>query len=157
MTRHPEHGIVWLFTESEEAIMLDILGGLPLMTCVADANEKSCHRCRATLSSIKEGEIWYCQFYEDYCGACYTLEVPNLQERVRCGRDRERKMPHHIGKLKEQIVAHRHFGQLDGLTRMQYEECSKTGPRKRGARIYDNNQYMRNLWKHLYHGKEKPL
>lgn len=61
------------------------------------------------------------------------------------------RMPHKITDVINNIETHRNFNGLSHMVLLQYEESVSPFMRKRKT---SDNSYIRQVWRHLYHGDE---
>lgn len=82
---------------------------------------------------------------------------PNQEDKdfIACGItsivNSNRRMPHKITDVIRNIETHRNFNGLSHMILLQYEESVSPFMRKRKT---TDNAYIRQLWRHLYHGHE---
>lgn len=135
IVRHPLYGVVWLSTASM-AIFNASLHSSDAIRKVEQADKKQCHWCPRHLGEMKETEKWY--YYNDafYCAPCFAT----LASRTLDIQDKERKMPHFIKTVRQEIETHRLFTQMEPRIMTFYENNA------------DNNKNIRLVWTYLYHG-----
>ncbi len=152
--RHPEHGIVW--GERESAIHASKYGKQGLCYGVVGAPQMKCHECELSLTTITVGEYWYAVVDGNFCFCpdCYALVRPVLVERREQQRDGGRKMPRIIATVMREIESHRHFAALPETTRVLYDVALLL--RDEPDCVAAETTYIRQLWRHLYHGGPIP-
>jgi len=123
--------------------------GIITRCIVKDADKKICDNCKLNeLKNIKDGETWIVFNKAYFCHKC-SLTV-NPQSELLVSQNLQKKIPHQIKDVMNDIERHNNYVNIDLLTKMQYETCKNN-------KTADNNKYIRALWFHLYHGKEMPI
>lgn len=139
------------FKTSLEPDYLENKYGFITKCIVKDADLKSCDNCNVNeLKNIKQGEIWVCLSSCYFCNECYPNIKSRLELYIEQKQNLQKKIPHKLNDVIKEIEQHNQYNKLDVIIKFQYE-ASKDNNNK------DNNKYMRDLWYHLYHGKDMPI
>lgn len=129
---------------------LELEYGIPTKCKMMDMDKIKCFYCDNLLVNIKENYNWMYVDPIHCCSDCYIVNEPEIKEKINKKNDLNGKIPFKIVDLHNSILNHRNYNKLDRIIKMQFEECIRT-------KVADNNKFSRDLWFHLYHGKEKPL